>query len=319
MPFPYEEFDLSGVRTYPLSSRRSKARAEDFARPFAPGGSFAAWFDSLPAMLGAADLRRVVRAIVGARQRDAGVMWGVGAHVIKTGVSPVLIDLMERGYVSALAMNGAGVIHDFEIALSGATSEDVDEALGPGRFGMAEETGHLLNDIIGSASPRGLGFGQAVAAYLSEVKPEHAGRSLLAAAHRLDVPVTVHVALGTDIVHMHPDASGAAIGDASLRDFRYFASCVARLTGGVYLNCGSAVVLPEVFLKAVALARNQGVSLDGLTTVNIDFVRSYRPQTNVVSRPVAGTSGSGINLVGHHEILIPLIAAAVIEQESRLG
>jgi hypothetical protein len=314
MPFPYEEFDLSGVRTYPLSSRHSKARAEDFARPVEPGGSFAAWFDSLPSILGAADLRRVVRAIVDARKQDAGVMWGIGAHVIKTGVSPVLIDLMERGYVAALAMNGAGVIHDFEIALSGATSEDVDEALGPGRFGMAEETGQLLNEIVGSASTRGLGFGQAVAAYLSEVSPAHTERSLLVAAHRLGVPVTVHVALGTDIVHMHPDASGAAIGDASLRDFRYFVSSVARLNGGVYLNCGSAVVLPEVFLKAVALARNQGVSLDGLTTVNIDFARLYRPQTNVVSRPVAGTTGLGINLVGHHEILIPLIAAAVIEQ-----
>jgi hypothetical protein len=314
MPFPYEEFDLSGVRTYPLSSRHSKARAEDFARPVERSGTFAAWFDSLPSILGAADLRRVVHAIADARRRDAGVIWGIGAHVIKTGVSPVLVDLMERGYVSALAMNGAGVIHDFEIALSGATSEDVDEALGPGRFGMAEETGRLLNEIVGSASARGLGFGQAVAAYLCDVKPAHAERSLLAAAHRLGVPVTVHVALGTDIVHMHPDASGAAIGDASLRDFRYFASSVARLTGGVYLNCGSAVVLPEVFLKAVALARNRGVSLDGLTTVNIDFVRLYRPQTNVVTRPVAGTSGLGINLVGHHEILIPLLAAAVIEQ-----
>ena len=314
MPFPYEEFDLSGVRTYPLSSRHSKARAEDFARPFDRGGSFAAWFDSLPAMLGAADLRRVVRAIADARQRHAGVMWGIGAHVIKTGVSPVLIDLMTRGYVSALAMNGAGVIHDFEIALSGATSEDVDEALGPGRFGMADETGRLLNEIVGRASARGLGFGQAVAAHLSDLQPAHADRSLLVAAHRLNVPVTVHVALGTDVVHMHPDASGAAIGDASLRDFRYFVSSVARLTGGVYLNCGSAVVLPEVFLKAVALARNQGVSLEGLTTVNIDFMRLYRPQTNVVTRPVAGTGGLGINLVGHHEILIPLLAAAVIEQ-----
>jgi hypothetical protein len=313
MPFPYEEFDLSGVRTYPLSSRHSKARAEDFARPVERNGSFAAWFDSLPSILGAADLRRVVRAMVDARRRDAGVMWGIGAHVIKTGVSPVLIDLMERGYVSALAMNGAGVIHDFEIALSGATSEDVDEALGPGRFGMAEETGRLLNEIIGSASARALGLGQAVAAYLAEVRAAHAERSLLVAAHRLGVPVTVHVAVGTDIIHMHPDASGAAIGDTSLRDFRYFASSVARLTGGVYLNCGSAVVLPEVFLKAVALARNQGISLEGLTTVNIDFVRLYRPQTNVVSRPVAGTGGTGINLVGHHEILIPLIAAAVIE------
>jgi hypothetical protein len=314
MPFPYEEFDLSGVRTYPLSSRHSKARAEDFARPVDRGVSFAAWFDSLPGILGAADLRRVVQAIVEARRREAGVMWGIGAHVIKTGVSPVIIDLMRRGYVSALAMNGAGVIHDFEIALSGATSEDVDEALGPGRFGMADETGRLLNEVVGRASTRRLGFGQAVATYLAEAAPPHAERSLLVAAHRLGVPVTVHVALGTDIVHMHPDASGAAIGDASLRDFRYFVSSVARLTGGVYLNCGSAVVLPEVFLKAVALARNQGVSLDGLTTVNIDFVRLYRPQTNVVTRPVAGTTGTGINLVGHHEILIPLLAAAVIER-----
>jgi hypothetical protein len=243
-------------------------------------------------------------------------MWGIGAHVIKTGVSPVLIDLMERGYVSALAMNGAGVIHDFEIALSGATSEDVDESLGPGRFGMAEETGRSLNEIVRLAAGKGLGFGQSVAAYLSELDPSHAARSLLVAAHRCGVPVTVHVALGTDIVHMHPDASGAAIGEASLRDFRYFVSCVSRLTGGVYLNCGSAVVLPEVFLKAVALARNQGISLEALTTVNIDFARLYRPQTNVVSRPVAGTGGAGINLVGHHEILLPLIAAAVIEQES---
>jgi hypothetical protein len=178
---------------------------------------------------------------------------------------------------------------------------------------MAEETGRLLNEIVGVASTRGMGLGQGVAAYLAESKPAYSERSLLVAADRLKVPVTVHVALGTDIVHMHPDASGAAIGDASLRDFRYFASSVAKLVGGVYLNCGSAVVLPEVFLKAVALVRNQGVSLDGLTTVNIDFVRLYRPQTNVVSRPVAGTSGIGINLVGHHEILIPLIAAAVIE------
>ncbi|HLG59037.1 MAG TPA: hypothetical protein VI485_27090 [Vicinamibacterales bacterium] len=312
MPFPYEEFDLSGVRTYPLASRNSKARAEDFARPVERGATFTAWYDSLPAILGAKDVRRVVQAIVRAHTRGAGVVWGIGAHVIKTGVSPVLIDLMRRGYVSALAMNGAGIIHDFEIALSGATSEDVDEALGPGRFGMAEETGRLLNEIIGRAAAAKHGLGQAVGAYLSESNPSHADRSLVVAAHRLGIPVTAHVAIGTDIIHMHPDASGAAIGDTSLRDFRYFTSSVARLTGGVYLNCGSAVVLPEVFLKAVALARNQGISLAGLTTVNIDFLRMYRPQTNVVSRPIAGTNGEGITLVGHHEILIPLIAAALV-------
>ena len=313
MPFPYEEFDLSGVRTYPLASRTSKARAEDFAKPFERGGSFRSWFDALPAILGAKDLHRVVQAIGRAHTRGAGIVWGIGAHVIKTGVSPVLIDLMARGYVSALAMNGACIIHDFEIALSGATSEDVDEALGPGRFGMAEETGTQLNEILSAASEKNQGIGQAVGAALSQMKPPHADRSLAVAAHRLGIPLTVHVAVGTDIIHMHPKASGAAIGDASLRDFRYFTSCVARLTGGVYLNCGSAVVLPEVFLKAVALVRNQGVALEGLTTVDIDFVRMYRPQTNVVSRPVAGTNGVGISLVGHHEVLIPLIAAGVID------
>ncbi len=313
MAFPYDEFDLSGVRTYPLASRSSKTRVDDFARSVPRGGSFKSWFDSLPAILGGADVRRVVDAIVAAKKRDAGIVWGIGAHVIKTGVSPVLIDLMERGYVSALAMNGAGIIHDFEIALSGATSEDVDEALGPGRFGMAEETGTLLNEAIRVARAEHKGLGQGVAEFLARRNPKHAAMSLAVAAHRLGVPLTVHVAVGTDIIHMHPAASGADIGETSLRDFRYFTSCVARLTGGVYLNCGSAVILPEVFLKAVALARNQGASLEGLTTVNVDFMRMYRPQTNVVTRPVAGTNGAGISLVGHHEILIPLIAAAIVE------
>lgn len=315
MPFNYEEFDLSGIHTYPLASRHSKARAEDFARPVERGAGFKAWFDALPDILGAQDLRRVVRAVVAARKRDGGIIWGLGAHVIKTGVSPVLIDLMRRGYVSAMAMNGAGIIHDFEVALSGATSEDVDESLGPGRFGMAEETGGLLNDAIRRGAERGQGLGQSVAAFLSERNPPHADRSLAVAAHRLGIPITVHVAIGTDVIHMHPAASGAAIGETSLRDFRYFTSAVARLRGGVYLNCGSAVVLPEVFLKAVALARNQGLTLEGLTTVNIDFLRMYRPHTNVVTRPIAGTNGVGISLVGHHEILIPLIAAAVIETD----
>ena len=217
-------------------------------------------------------MRRAVDAIVAARRRDAGVIWGIGAHVIKTGVSPVLIDLMRRGYVSALAMNGAGVIHDFEVALAGATSEDVDEALGPGRFGMAEETGRLLNEIIveGGAA-KGSGSVRRWGSICRANRRRYRDRSLIAVADELGIPVTVHVALGTDIIHMHPQASGAAIGDVSLRDFRYFTSCVARLQGGVYMNCGSAVVLPEVFLKAVALARNRGADLTGLTTVNIDF------------------------------------------------
>jgi hypothetical protein len=314
MPFEYEEFDVSAVRTYPLASRASKARAEDFAKAHRPGASFAEWLESLPEILGARDLKQVIAALREARRREGGIVWGLGAHVIKTGVSPVIIDLMRRGYVSAVAMNGAGIIHDFEVALSGATSEDVDEALGPGRFGMADETGRLLNEAIRNAADTKQGLGQAVSSMLAAMNPPHAGVSIAVAAHRLSIPLTVHVAVGTDIIHMHPAASGAALGDASLRDFRYFASSVARLDGGVYLNCGSAVVLPEVFLKAVALARNQGKALEGLTTVNIDFMRMYRPQTNVVTRPVAG-SGRGYSLVGHHEILLPLIGAALADSD----
>jgi hypothetical protein len=310
--FPYEEFDLSSVGTYPLASRKSKTRAVDFARPCAPGSGIGGFLDSLPNLLAAADFRAVVDAIRRARTHGRGVLWGLGAHVIKTGLSPVLIDLMERGFVSGLALNGAGVIHDFELALSGGTSEDVDEALGPGRFGMAEETGRQLNAAISDGVAMGKGFGQSVGQYLRDIRPAHEPLSLLAAAARLHVPVTVHVAIGTDVIHMHPDASGAALGEGSLRDFRYFVSNVAKLGEGVYLNCGSAVVLPEVFLKAVALARNRGVSLDGLTTVNMDFVRLYRPSTNVVARPVAGV-GKGYTLVGHHELMIPLLAAALVD------
>ena len=309
--FGYEEFDLSGVKTYPLASRKSKANAADFATPFKDAAG-ARFVESLPSILGGSDLKAVAAAMRAARDGGHGLIWGIGAHVLKTGLSPVLIDLMERGYICALAMNGAGVIHDFELALSGATSEDVDEALGPGRFGMAEETGRELNAAINQGVARGLGVGQSVIEYVHHRQPAFANVSVLAAAGRLEVPVTVHVAIGTDVIHMHKDASGAALGEGSLRDFRYFVSNVSRLERGVYVNCGSAVVLPEVFLKAVALARNTGRSLQGLTTVNIDFMRQYRPQTNVVSRPVAGI-GKGYSLVGHHEILIPLLAAALTD------
>jgi hypothetical protein len=308
--FPYQEFDLSGVRTYPLGSRRSKANLADAAKPVGSAATVAAFVESLPDIQAGADFKAVVGALRAAHAADGGIIWGLGAHVIKTGVSPVIVDLMNRGFVSAIALNGAGVIHDFELALSGATSEDVDEALGPGRFGMAEETATQLNAAINHGVSQGMGIGQAIAARLLQMNPPHGDASLLVAAARLEIPVTVHVALGTDIIHMHPHASGAALGEGSLRDFRYFVSNVARLKRGVYLNCGSAVVLPEVFLKAVALARNHGISLEGLTTVNIDFMRMYRPQTNVVSRPVAGI-GTGYSLVGHHEILIPLLAAAL--------
>jgi hypothetical protein len=315
MGFPYEEFDLTAVHTYPLNSRASKVRVEDFGRPVNPGSTFGAFIDSLPNILAASDFRTIVRAVVDAR-RDSGIVWGIGAHVIKTGLSPVLIDLMQRGFVSAIATNGAAVIHDFEVALGGRTSEDVDGSLGPGRFGMAEETGRLLNGAIVDGVKRGLGIGQAVGEFLRAGASEFSRLSVIAEAARLGIPVTVHVAVGTDIIHMHPAASGEAIGEGSLRDFRYFVSNVARLGRGVYLNCGSAVVLPEVFLKAVALARNRGASLDGLTTVNLDFIRAYRPETNVVARPTAGV-GRGFSLVGHHEIMIPLFAAAIVDAANR--
>jgi hypothetical protein len=309
----YAEFDLSDVRTFPLESRHGRTRSEDFARAFVRGSGVGGLLDSLPSLLAAADFREVVRRLVEARRSGAAIVWGFGAHVVKTGLAPVIIDLMERGYVSALATNGAGVIHDFEIALVGATSEDVDEQLGPGRFGMADETGRLLNGAIRDGVSRGEGLGEAVGVYLRETAPRFEPLSITAAALRLGIPLTVHVALGTDVIHMHPSASGAALGEASLRDFRRFVSSVAQLDGGVYLNCGSAVILPEVFLKAVALARNKGVSLAGLTTVNLDFVRLYRPETNVVRRPPAGI-GSGYSLTGHHELLIPLLAAALVER-----
>jgi len=313
MIFPYEEFDLSGVTTYPLKSRKSKVTASDFARPSNRSTTVGEFVESLPNILAAADLKAIIAAISNARRTDAGVLWGLGAHVIKTGLGPVIIDLMRRGFVSAIATNGAAVIHDFEIALAGATSEDVDEALGPGQFGMADETGRLLNGAIQDGVAKGLGLGQAVSRFLHAREPQYAKSSVLAEAARLGIPVTVHVAIGTDIIHMHPAASGSAIGEGSLRDFRYFVANVSRLERGVYLNCGSAVVLPEVFLKAIALVRNRGTELH-LTTVSLDFVRGYRSETNVVRRPVAGGAGRGYSLVGHHELLIPLLAAALIEK-----
>jgi hypothetical protein len=316
MPFPYEEFDLSAVQTYPLSSRKSKVSAAELAKPLSPGSAIGSFLDALPNILCAADFKAVVAATIDAKRAARGIVWGFGAHVIKTGFGPVFVDLMERGFVSALAINGATMIHDFELALTGATSEDVDEALGPGRFGMAEETGRDLNGAINQGVAEGRGIGESVSAYLHAQSAPYARSSVLASAARLGIPVTVHIAIGTDVNHMHPAASGRSLGDGSLHDFRYFVSSVARLERGLYFNCGSAVVLPEVFLKAVALARNRGVSLDGLTTVNFDFVRQYRALTNVVARPTAGI-GKGYSFVGHHEIMLPLLAAALVEHDGR--
>jgi len=305
--------DLSRLETYPLASRKSKVSAEQIGKPAAPGGSFRDFWQSLPDILAGRDLRELVSRMRSARESERAILWGLGAHVIKVGLSPLLIDLMERGYVQGLALNGAGIIHDFEMALVGETSEEVAEGLGAGKFGMAKETGALLNRAINEGVGAGLGLGESVGAFLFELSPPHGKLSLLSNAYRLAIPVTVHVAVGTDIIHMHPQASGEAIGKGSLTDFRLFASLARGLDGGgVYLNFGSAVLLPEVFLKAVSVVRNLGYSLTDFSTANFDFIRHYRPRVNVVERPVTG-KGRGFDFVGHHEILMPLLAAAVLD------
>jgi len=300
-------FHSSSVRT-----RVSKVSVADFAAPLKAGMTVADFLRGLPGILAGRDLRRVAARIATASRAGREVIVGLGAHVIKVGLTPVLVSLMDQGVITALVMNGAGVIHDAEIAVWGNTSEDVGPALDQGMFGVAEETSRLINQAVIQGIPKGLGFGAAVAEALAALNPPHADASLLCQAHRRGIPVTVHVALGTDIVHMHPSADGAAIGEASLRDFHLLAARVARLTDGVYLNIGSAVILPEVFLKALNLARNQGHPVKVFTTVNLDFLRQYRSTVNVVERPVR-MGGEGVQLIGHHELNLPLLAAAVLE------
>jgi len=310
---------LDGVATYPLASRKSKVGRSSFARPHARGASLASFVEGLPRILAGGTLRALRDEILRARARRRPVVWGLGAHVIKVGLSPVLIDLMERGFVTGVALNGAGVVHDFEVAVAGQTSEDVAAGLGTGAFGMARETAEEVNGAIVDGDADGLGLGAAMGRYLStrRPRPRHLDASLLAAAWRLGLPATVHVAIGTDTVHMHPACDPGAVGRATHLDFRTFAGEVARLGGGgVYLNVGSAVVLPEVFLKAVTLARNLGHRVTDFATANLDFLQSYRPGVNVVERPVAG-AGRGYRLTGHHEILVPLLAAALVEKDAR--
>jgi hypothetical protein len=312
---------LDAVTTYPLATRKSMLSRSQLARPHRRGGSLAAFISSLPRVLAGETLRELRDAVLRARDRRRPVVWGLGAHVIKVGLSPVLIDLMERGFVTGIAMNGAGIVHDFEMAIAGATSEDVQAGLGRGEFGMAHETGAELGRAVVEGDRDGLGLGAAVGRYLAERRPRARYRelSLLAAAWRLGLPATVHVAIGTDIVHVHPACDPAALGRATHLDFRLLAAEVARLGGGgVYLNVGSAVVLPEVFLKALTLARNLGHRVSGFTTANLDFIQSYRPGVNVVERPVAG-HGRGFRLTGHHEILVPLVAAALVEKAGGRG
>jgi hypothetical protein len=310
--------DFAGLRTVSLRERGGKVKTADFAAVYRAGSGVAGWLDSLPRILAGNSLRAVVDALAEARRRQRAIIWGLGGHVVKCGLAPVLIDLMRRGYVTAFALNGAAAIHDFEIALAGHTSEDVEAVLPDGRFGAAEETGREMNRAIAGGDREGLGMGEALGRRLdSSPPPEHAASSLLLQAYRQGTPVTVHVAIGTDTPHTHPAADPAAIGSASHRDFRLFSAYVADLNeGGVYLNVGSAVVLPEVFLKAVSAVRNLGHPLANFTTANFDFLQHYRPRLNVVERPHAGSGGAGYAITGHHELMIPLLAAALIERDA---
>jgi hypothetical protein len=307
-----EPLSLDGVSTYSLKGRRSKVNRQDFGRAWQSGGSLGSFLDRLPNILAAADLRQVAAAWVEARRQEHLVILGFGAHALKVGLSPVLIDLMRRGLLNAVALNGAGIIHDAEIAMVGQTSEEVDAVLDAGQFGMAEETASFLNQAIQWGAEQNLGLGAAVGRRLLAADLPYNNSSVLAQAAALGVPATVHVAVGTDIIHMHPTVAPAALGQTSHHDFRLFAALVSRLAGGMYLNLGSAVLLPEVFLKAVSLARNLGHAVEPITTVNLDFIQHYRPLTNVVRRPTQG-AGRGFALTGHHEIMFPLLAAAVLE------
>jgi len=304
---------LHKVKTYPLAKRYSKVKLGESARPWRPGGAMTDFLAGLPDILAAKTLREVTDAIVKARLAGKAVVVGMGAHPTKVGLNPVLVDLMERRVITALALTGAVIIHDFELAWLGRTSEEVDTEINTGRFGMAEETGRFLNEAITRGVRKGLGIGEALGTWVEERRLPNRKTSLLAASVRLGIPVTVHVAIGTDIIHMHPAMDGAAVGEGTLRDFRTFAAVVAGLEGGVYLNLGSAVIMPEVFVKALTLARNLGHTVNRITTVNMDFLPHYRPLTNVVRRPTQ-KGGTGHMLIGHHEIMVPLLAAAVLER-----
>ncbi len=310
--------DFAGLKTVGLAERGGKVKTADFAAAYAKGSGISGWLDSLPRILAGDSFRALVDRVAEARERRRALIWGLGGHVIKCGLAPVLADLMRRGYATAFAMNGSAAIHDFEIALAGHTSEDVEAVLPDGRFGSAEETGREMNRAISAGCLEELGMGEALGSRLELIaNPQYAACSLLLQAYRQGVPVTVHVAVGTDTPHTHPAADGAAIGAASHRDFRLLSTCIRGLDdGGVYLNVGSAVVLPEVFLKAVSAVRNLGHPLAGFTTANLDFLQHYRPRVNVLERPHVRAGGAGYALTGHHELMVPLLAAALIERAS---
>jgi len=311
----YRPVSLKAVKTYALSARKSRVSVSSFAGIPEKGDAFSVFLKKLPDAFAVHDFRSVVRAIVRARSNGRPVILGMGAHPIKLGLSPVIIEMMQRGIITAVAANGACVIHDFEIAMAGHTSEDVARELCTGAFGMSRDTGRGVNRAIRSGMEKGHGIGRAVGEYISSGAFPFREKSIFCQAYHLKIPVTVHVAIGTDIVHMHPEADGAAIGKGSMDDFRLLASVVADLEGGVYINLGSAVVLPEVFLKALNIARNLGNRVEKITTVNMDFFQHYRPRENVLRRPTMDC-GENFGLTGHHEIMFPLLAAAVIEEMS---
>jgi len=323
--YPTQPLILGDVATYPLASRKSKVSVADFAKPVAANPTLSKFLDALPAILAAEDLRGLTSAVQLAKRQHRAILWGIGGHVIKTGLGPLLVDLMRRGFVTGIAMNGAALIHDFEIALCGQTSENVEAGLGEGKFGMATETGLFLNQVAGTAAFSGIGYGEAAGKFLSgrRLLPQNSQSSVLFNGYKLRIPVTIHLAIGTDIPHMHPAADGASLGSATHLDFRLFCGLVKEMhPGGLYLNWGSAVLLPEIFLKAVSVVRNLGVPLRPITTANFDFIQHYRPLQNVVKRPTASSNTSrseskGYAITGHHEILLPLFAAALVSNWPR--
>ncbi len=310
----YVEADLNRVSTFPMSDLERKVHRGAFAIPTKAGTSFKDFIDSLPKILAAAELHEFTEYLSETARNKKQLIVMFGGHVIKTGLAPLLIDWMERGIVSALATNGAGAIHDTEIALFGRTSEDVAEGLADGSFGMSRDTADFINIAIADPDMENLGYGEALGFALEKASAPCADLSLLCVAHRLGIPLTVHVALGTDIIHQHPTADGAAIGRASLKDFRIFAHQVGKLDRqGIVINIGSAVIMPEVFLKALSVARNLGTDAHGFTAANFDMISHYRPNQNVLNRP-ALTGGRKFNFIGHHEIQIPLLYAIVNEK-----
>jgi deoxyhypusine synthase len=313
MPNDKIRIDLAKLKTYPISKRKSKVRCQDFAKPPSKGASFSDFYGSLPNILSGNSFRQIVDRIVSARKKKRPVIAMMGSHVIKCGLNPVIIELIKKEIITAIALNGSGAIHDFEIALIGKTSEDVSEALEDGSLGMAKETSLYLNGAIGEAVERDIGMGRAIGQVIDEEKLPFKDQSLLYNSVKHDVPSTVHVAIGTDIIHQHPSCDGANLGEASLRDFHNFIKVVSGLGGGVVLNIGSSVILPEVFLKAINVARNLGYKVKDFTACNLDMIHHYRPYQNVIKRPIA-SGGAGYTIIGHHEIMIPLLAQSIIEK-----